>query len=56
VKGFAREMRKQVDERSGDLYGKGEGLLQRMTEVYESRRLQDMALSAARDIDPPAFW
>lgn len=56
VKGFAREMRRQVDQRSRDLHAKGEGLLHRMTDAYESRRLKEMALSAARDIDPPASW
>jgi len=56
VKSAAREMRRQVDERSGDLHARGERLLGRMTDAYESCRLGELALSAAREIEPPVFW
>ncbi len=37
IRGFAREMRERVDERSSELHARGESLLQRLNDAYKRR-------------------
>ncbi len=50
VKAFAKQMREEVDQRSGNLHAEGERLLRRLTQAYERRGQSDLAGRAVQDV------